>query len=71
MITLPSVAELTQELIRFDTTNPPGAERDFENIAGMELFFKFAAELKVLPRAPELRFARELEIRNSASTNRL
>ncbi|HEX6348394.1 MAG TPA: M20/M25/M40 family metallo-hydrolase [Candidatus Dormibacteraeota bacterium] len=26
MITLPSVAELTQELIRFDTTNPPGNE---------------------------------------------
>src|SRR5207237_9120629 len=37
---------------------------DAQNIAGMELFFKFAAELKVLPRAPELRFARELEIRN-------
>jgi acetylornithine deacetylase/succinyl-diaminopimelate desuccinylase-like protein len=26
MIKLPSVAELTQELIRFDTTNPPGDE---------------------------------------------
>jgi hypothetical protein len=24
MIKLPSVAQLTQELIRFDTTNPPG-----------------------------------------------
>src|SRR5207237_365644 len=26
VITLPSVAELTRELIRFDTTNPPGNE---------------------------------------------
>src|ERR1700694_2868547 len=26
MIKLPSVAQLTQELIRFDTTNPPGDE---------------------------------------------
>jgi chorismate dehydratase len=41
-----------------------------ENIAGMELFFRLAAELKVLPPAPELRFAHELEIRNSASRNR-
>ena len=41
-----------------------------ENIAGMELFFRLAAELKVLPPPPELRFAHELEIRNSASRNR-
>jgi chorismate dehydratase len=41
-----------------------------ENIAGMELFFRLASELKVLPPAPELRFAPELEIRNSASRNR-
>lgn len=40
------------------------------NIAGMQLFFELAAELKVLPPAPELRFARELEIRNSALRNR-
>lgn len=26
MITPPSVASLTQQLIRFDTTNPPGGE---------------------------------------------
>src|SRR5579884_4011069 len=41
-----------------------------ENIAGMDLFFRLAAELKVLPPAPELRFAHELEIRNSALRNR-
>ena len=40
------------------------------NVAGMQLFFELAAELNVLPNAPELRFARELEIRNSALTNR-
>jgi len=41
-----------------------------ENIAGMQLFFEMAAELKVLPLAPELRFAPELEIRNSALKTR-
>jgi chorismate dehydratase len=40
------------------------------NLAGMQLFFEFAAELRVLPPAPELRFAREFEIRNSALRNR-
>lgn len=40
------------------------------NVAGMQLFFELAAELKVLPPTPELRFARELEIRNSALRNR-
>ena len=40
------------------------------NVAGMQLFFELAAELKVLPPAPELRFARELEIRNSVLRNR-
>ncbi len=40
------------------------------NLAGMQLFFELAAELKVLPPAPELRFARELEIRNSVLQNR-
>lgn len=43
---------------------------DAGNIAGMQLFFDLAAELKVLPPAPELRFVHELEIRNSASKNR-
>lgn len=43
---------------------------DSENIAGMELFFRLAAELSVLPCAPELRFARELEFRNSACKSR-
>jgi chorismate dehydratase len=41
-----------------------------ENIAGRALFFRLASELKVLPPAPELRFAHELEIRNSALRNR-
>ena len=41
-----------------------------ENIAGMQLFFRLASELKLLPPAPELRFARELEIRNSGFRNR-
>lgn len=40
------------------------------NLTGMQLFFELAAELKVLPPVPELRFARELEIRNSALRNR-
>lgn len=43
---------------------------DAENIAGMHLFFELASELKVLPPAPELRFTRELEIRNSGLKNR-
>ena len=43
---------------------------DQENIAGMQLFFRHAAELNVLPSAPELRFAQELEIRNSAPATR-
>jgi chorismate dehydratase len=41
-----------------------------ENVSGMQLFFELAAELKLLPRAPELRFARELEVRNSGLRNR-
>lgn len=43
---------------------------DQESIAGMLLFFRYAAELRVLPASPDLRFAPELEIRNSATTNR-
>ena len=43
---------------------------DSENTHGMELFFRLAAELGILPRTPELRFARELEFRNSGSKNR-
>lgn len=43
---------------------------DQENIAGMQGFFQYAAELQLLPPAPELRFARELEIRNSAPRSR-
>jgi chorismate dehydratase len=43
---------------------------DSENIAGLELFFRLAAELNVLPCSPELCFARELEFRNSAFKTR-
>ena len=43
---------------------------DSENTQGMELFFRLAAELGILPYPPELRFARELEFRNSGSRNR-
>ena len=42
---------------------------DNENLEGMELFFRLSAELGLLPAAPELRFARELEIRNSGLGN--
>ena len=41
-----------------------------ENIAGMQLFFEYAAELNVLPHAPELKFVPELEIRNSGPAKR-
>jgi len=43
---------------------------DQENISGMQLFFEYAAELQVLPHAPELKFAPELEIRNSGPRTR-
>jgi hypothetical protein len=43
---------------------------DGENLEGLEVFFRLAAELRILPPAPELRFARELEIRNSVLANR-
>jgi chorismate dehydratase len=43
---------------------------DRENLEGMELFFRLSAELGLLPAAPELRFAAELEIRNSGLGNR-
>jgi chorismate dehydratase len=41
---------------------------DDENISGMQTFFRYAEELKVLPAAPELRIVAELESRNSALT---
>jgi chorismate dehydratase len=44
---------------------------DEENISGMQLFFRYAEELKILPPAPELTFVRELESRNSATTFRV
>ncbi|HVH87859.1 MAG TPA: menaquinone biosynthesis protein, partial [Terriglobales bacterium] len=43
---------------------------DSENVQGLNLFFRLASDLKLLPPAPELLFARELEIRNSAFANR-
>ena len=39
---------------------------DRENLDGLELFFHLAAELGILPPAPDLVFTHELEIRNSA-----
>ena len=38
---------------------------DQENTNSMRLFFRYAAELKILPSAPELRFATEQLCRNS------
>jgi len=43
---------------------------DQENIAGMQLFFEYAAELQVLPHTPELKLVPELEIRNSGRAKR-
>jgi chorismate dehydratase len=44
---------------------------DQDCIAGMQLFFRYAADLKILPPAPELRILNETETRNSALANRL
>lgn len=44
---------------------------DEDCVAGMQLFFRYAAELKILPPAPELRIASEAEIHNPALANRL
>ena len=41
-----------------------------ENIAGMKLFFRYAAELKLLPPAPELLMGAEIETRNSVPASR-
>ena len=62
--------ELSPEFIASYLTENIQYSLHVENIAGMELFFQLAAELKLLPPTPELRFAHELEIRNSASRNR-
>jgi len=43
---------------------------DDENIAGMQLFFHYAAELRILPTAPELLLASASETRNSVSASR-
>ena len=62
--------DLSPEFITSYLTENIQYSLDGENIAGMQLFFELAAELKVLSPAPELRFARELEIRNSALKTR-
>lgn len=62
--------DLSPEFITSYLTENIQYSLDAENIAGMQLFFELAAELKVLSPAPELRFARELEIRNSALKTR-
>jgi chorismate dehydratase len=61
---------LTTELVERYLIQNIHYSLDAENIQGMELFFHLAAEIKVLPTAPELRFARELEFRNSDCKNR-
>ena len=43
---------------------------DEECLSGMKLFFRYAAELKVLPAAPELLIANEPETRNSTVSTR-
>ncbi len=77
LLHLPQIAEewsrkleLSPEFITSYLTDNIQYSLRADNIAGMELFFRLAAELKLLPPAPELRFARELEIRNSALRNR-
>jgi chorismate dehydratase len=62
--------ELSPEFISSYLTGNIQYSLDAQKIAGMQLFFQLAAELKLLPPAPELRFSRELEIRNSAFRNR-
>jgi len=62
--------ELPGDLIGRYLTDNVHYYLDQENIAGMQLFFEYAAELQVLPHAPELKFAPELEIRNSGAVNR-
>ena len=44
---------------------------DEDSVAGLQLFFRYAADLKILPPAPELRIVNETEIRNSVLANRL
>lgn len=61
---------LTTDVIESYLTQNIHYALDTENVQGMELFFRLAAAIKVLPPAPELRFARELEIRNSTLKNR-
>lgn len=43
---------------------------DGESLSGMMLFFRYAAELGILPPLPELHIASETEIRNSALASR-
>jgi chorismate dehydratase len=43
---------------------------DEESIAGMKVFFRQAAQLKILPEIPELRIGHDVEIRNSAFASR-
>lgn len=62
---------LTQETIRTYLHHNIHYYLDAENIAGMKLFFQLAASHGVLPRIPELRFAPELEFRNSTPGKRI
>jgi len=63
--------ELSRELIVAYLSENIQYDLDQESITGMQLFFRYASELNVLPAARELRFAGELETRNSALINRV
>jgi chorismate dehydratase len=57
---------LSRELVARYLTQNIHYFLDAENLQGMALFFRLAAELKVLSAAPDLRLAPEFEFRNSA-----
>lgn len=58
-----------QEIVHY-LTEHIHYELDDENLAGMELFFRYAAELNVLPHAPELRITEHSKIHNSTRAAR-
>ena len=65
----PKLSLSRQDVVRYLSENIHYSLDD-ESLAGMMLFFRYAAELKILPAVPELRIASEAEIRNSAFANR-
>jgi chorismate dehydratase len=57
---------LSRELIESYLSENIHYYLDDENVSGMQLFFKYASELGVLPNPPELHLVPELESRNLA-----